>query len=318
MMPRDIAVILVTWNVRDLVLDALRTLIADLESSGLDAGIWVVDNQSSDDTAQAIREMFPSVHVIEAGANLGFGAGNNAAMRALGFKDQPTPNPAAPRAVFLLNPDTRTQAGAIRTLFDALFALPQAGLVGAQLNYEDGGFQHSAFHFPGLLQLLIELYPLPARLHNRLYESSLNGRYPRALYQAGKPFPVDHPLGATMLLRREVIEQTGMFDEQFFMYCEEIDWALRIQQAGWQAYTVPNARIDHLEARSSTQVRPRSLVNLWTSRFKLFRKHYPAWKQALALRLVRIGMRLKLRDGTITPEVREAYQRIVALSYEQS
>ncbi|MFN8419381.1 MAG: glycosyltransferase family 2 protein [Anaerolineae bacterium] len=317
-MPRDLAVILVTWNVRDLVLDALRTLIADLESSGLDTGVWVVDNQSSDGTAQAIREAFPSVNVIEADANLGFGAGNNAAIRALGFRDQPTPNPDGPRAVFLLNPDTRTQSGAIRTLYDALFALPQAGLVGAQLSYEDGGFQHSAFHFPGLLQLLIELYPLPARLHNRLYESSLNGRYPRALYQVGKPFPVDHPLGATMMLRREVIEQTGIFDEQFFMYCEEIDWALRIQQAGWRAFAVPNARIDHLEARSSTQVRPRSLVNLWTSRFKLFRKHYPAWKRTLALLLVRIGMRLKLWDATITPEVREAYQRIVALSYEKS
>jgi GT2 family glycosyltransferase len=61
----------------------------------------------------------------------------------------------------------------------------------------------------------------------------LNGRYSRALYARRTPFPVDHTLGATMLLRREAIEQTGLFDERFFMYCEEIDWSMRIRRAGW-------------------------------------------------------------------------------------
>jgi hypothetical protein len=314
----DLAVILVTWNVRDLIVDALRTLLADIASSNLHTGVWVVDNQSSDNTVEAVRTTFPSVHILEAGANLGFAAGNNLALRQLGFRDQPTPNAAGPRAVFLLNPDTRTQQGAIQALYDALFSLPRAGSVGARLNYEDGTLQHSAFRFPGLWQLVLDLYPLPARLRARLYDSAINGRYSRHNYDGKQPFAIDYPLGATMMLRREVIEQTGMFDEQFFMYCEEIDWSLRIKQAGWNAYCVPAARIEHLEARSSAQVRPRSLLNLWTSRLKLYRKHYPAWKLALALSLVHLGIKLKLHDASLTPELRNAYQQIIALSRQNS
>jgi N-acetylglucosaminyl-diphospho-decaprenol L-rhamnosyltransferase len=316
----DLAVIVVTWNVRALVLDAIRTLNQDLAASGLNAQVWISDNQSSDDTLEAIRREFPTTCVIANNSNLGFAAGNNVALRALGFHDQPTPNPNGPRAVFLLNPDTLVQPGAIRVLYDALFRLPKAGLVGANLSYEDGSFQHGAFRFPGLAQLVIELFPTPGRF----YESRFNGRYPRELYAGSEPFPVDHTLGATMLLRREVIEQTGLFDEQFHMYCEEIDWSLRIHKAGWQIYTVPTAHITHLEGKSSKQIRPQSTVNLWTSRLKLYKKHYPPFKFAVARQLVQLGMRRRItqisQDSSISPDQQtaliDAYQRIVGLYAE--
>ncbi len=302
----DLAVILVTWNVRRLVLDALRSLYDDLNTTNVTAQVWVVDNASSDGTSDAIRAEFPDVQLVASQKNLGFAAGNNLALRALGFCDQPAPNPAGPRAVFLLNPDTLVQRGAVRALYDALFSLPRAGLAGAQLAYADGGLQHSAFRFPGLVQIVIDLFPVPARL----YESRLNGRYPRALYRGSEPFAVDHTLGATMMLRREVIEQTGLFDEQFFMYCEEIDWSMRIRQAGWQIYVVPQAHITHLESQSAGQIRPTSLVNLWTSRLRLYAKHYnPVWL-AVARQLVRIGMRLQIRKAqqsqTLTAGQKEA------------
>jgi len=316
--PTDLAVISVTWNTRELVLNALRTLYADLAASGLDAAVWIVDNQSADGTPDAIRQQFPQTNVIEAGANLGFAGGNNVAMRALGFTDQPRSAPNAPRAVFLLNPDTLTQAGAIRALYDALFQLPQAGMVGARLYYEDGSFQHSAFHFPGLSQLMLDLFPLPARLYGRLYATRLNGRYPRRLYEENVPFKVDHPLGATMMLRKEVIEQVGLFDEQFFMYCEEVDWCLRIRKVGWEIYTVPTSKLYHLEGRSAIQVKPRSLLNLWTSRIHLYQKHYPTWKLQTAYWLIRVGMRLKIRaferdaslDGALRSALVEACRHV--------
>lgn len=302
----DLAVILVTWNVRDLALNALRSLYDDLHTTNIDAQVCVVDNASSDGTPEAICAEFPSVQLITSKDNLGFAAGNNLALRALGFCDQPTPNPAGPRALFLLNPDTLVQRGAIQALYDALLKLPGAGLVGAQLAYEDGSFQHSAFRFPGLAQIVIDLFPVPARL----YESRLNGRYPRALYSGRKPFAVDHTLGATMMLRREAIEQTGLFDEQFFMYCEEIDWSMRIRQARWEIYVVPTARITHLEGKSTGQIRPTSLVNLWTSRLRLYTKHYSPIKLAAARQLVKIGMRLQIRKArqsrTLTAEQKEA------------
>jgi N-acetylglucosaminyl-diphospho-decaprenol L-rhamnosyltransferase len=289
----DLAVILVAWNVRGLVLDALRSLYSDLHTTNVTAQVWVVDNASSDGTPQAIRAEFPDVQLLASQKNLGFAAGNNLALRALGFCDQPTPNPAGPRAVFLLNPDTLVQHGAVRALYDALFSLPRAGLVGAQLAYADGSLQHSAFRFPGLAQIVIDLFPVPARL----YESRLNGRYPRTLYSGREPFAVDHTLGATMMLRRAVIEQTGLFDEQFFMYCEEIDWSMRIRQAGWQIYVAPEARITHLESQSTGQIRPASLVNLWTSRLRLYSKYYSPVRRAAACQLVRIGLRLQIRKA---------------------
>lgn len=286
----DLAVIIVTWNVRHLVLEALRTLYADLQESGLEADVYVVDSASADGTPQAVAVAFPQVRLLASETNLGFAGGNNHALRAIGFGGS-APAGTLPRAVYLLNPDTLTHPGATRGLYEALFAEDGVGLVGAQLFYEDGSFQHGAFAFPGLRQLWAEFFPLPGRL----IEGRFNGRYPRVLYEAGRPFAVDFTLGATMMLRREVILQTGMFDEGFFMYCEEIDWAWRIQRAGWQVRTVPAAHITHLVGRSTSQERPRSITDLWRSRMLLYRKHYPGWKLWLARRLVMAGVRRRQR-----------------------
>ena len=297
-MPADLAVIIVSWNTRDLTLDALRTLYADLDTNGPDTTeVWVIDNASTDGTADAIREQFPRVKLVISEKNLGFAGGNNHALRLMGFADDQAPHSkgvstyAPPNAVYLLNSDTLTQMGATRALYEALFGLPNAGVVGAQLAYADGSFQHSAFRFPDLSQLIIELFPTPGRF----YESTLNGRYPRSAFLQGDPFPVDHTLGATMMIRREVVQQTGMFDEQYFMYCEEIDWSMRIRAAGWEIYTVPNAHVTHLAGQSTKQIRPQSVINLWKSRMQLFEKHYSPLKLWLARRIIRLGMHRQIR-----------------------
>ncbi len=294
-----LAVVLVTWNVRALALDALRSLYADLEASGLTADVYVVDSASSDGTPAAIAEEFPQVKLIASDENLGFARANNLALRQIMSAPEPPP------AVYLLNPDTITQPGATRALYDALLADPRVGLVGANLSYGDGSFQPGAFGFPGLRQLWVEFFPTPGRM----ILGAFNGRYPQALYERGEPFPVDCVLGATMMLRREVIEQTGMFDEQFFMYCEEIDWAWRIHEAGWGVCCVPSARVTHLSGQSTTQVRPRSVVDLWTSRLLLAKKHYPAWKRLLARGLIAAGMARRAR-ATDDPTLRDAYRTV--------
>lgn len=287
----SLAVVLVTWNVRDLALDALDSLFADLKAHGpAGARVWVVDNASGDGTVDAVARRFPQVNLIAGERNRGFAGGNNIALRAMGFGGRRRAD--LPRAVYLLNPDTLTQPGATATLYRALFAAPDVGLVGARLSYEDGSFQHSAFMFPGLRQLWAEFYPLPGRL----VEGRFNGRYPRKCYDAGRPFAIDFPLGATMMLRREVIEDTGMFDEGFALYCEEIDWAWRIRKAGWRAQCVPAARVTHLVGRSSAQARPESVLKLWRSRMRLYRKHHPRWRNRLARRLMADGLRRRLRQ----------------------
>ncbi|MFN8527267.1 MAG: glycosyltransferase family 2 protein [Anaerolineae bacterium] len=312
----DLAVVIVSWNTRDLVVQAIRSLLEDVSTSGLAVQVWLVDNASTDGTVEAVQTAFPGVKVIASRENLGFVRGNNAALRAIGFDsaDGTVPPADLPRAVYLLNPDTITTSGATRTLYNALMDNPKIGLVGAHLSYEDGSFQHGAFAFPGLRQIWVEFFPTPGRL----IEGRFNGRYPRALYDHGQPFPVDFVLGATMMLKREIIEKTGLFDESFFMYCEEIDWAWRIHKAGWGVSCVPAAHVVHLAGKSTGQVRALSVERLWTSRLHLYEKHQPRWKVWAARRLIAWGMQRKLRAlGVMTPEnqpLAEAYQRVRGLA----
>jgi N-acetylglucosaminyl-diphospho-decaprenol L-rhamnosyltransferase len=279
----DLTVLIVNWNVRDLLRTCLTSVYTDLANSGLDAEVWVVDNASQDGSPEMLRADFPQVRLIVSPSNLGFAGGNNLALRQIGTADPPS-------YAWLLNPDTEVQSGAARTLVNFMENHPEVGVAGARLHYGDGSFQHSAFGFPGLLQILFDLFPLPGRL----YESRINGRYPRAWYEQKVPFPVDHPLGASMMVRWKTTQQVGLFDAEFHMYCEEIDWCMRIKRGGWQIYCVPEAEIIHHEGQSTRQIREDSFENLWQSRRRLYDKHYGPAKRWLAARLVRAGMRHKM------------------------
>jgi len=324
-----LAIIIVNWNVKELLADCLRSVQADLAGSNLAAQIWVVDNASIDGSVELLRRDFPAINLITSRENLGFAGGNNAALRAIGFEQPGLPPETLPAAVLLLNPDTVVHPGALPSLMDFLAQTPAAGIAGAQLVFGDGSFQHGAFGWPGLWQLAIELLPLPGRLLGRLTESRLNGRYPREWYRRGQPFAIGHPLGAAMLVRREAIMQAGLLDEQYHMYVEEVDWSKRITRAGWRAYCVPTALITHFGGQSTGQIKADSFINLWRSRYKFYRKFYHPLKIELARQLVRFGMRRNAtRDrqlaarGQLTPtELNErlaAYRQINNIWQEKS
>ena len=234
----DLALIVVTWNsIRDID-TCLTSALSDLEASGLTFRVIVVDGASTDGTAEYVAQRFPMAELVVSPDNIGFGRCNNLGLTHAGFGTD-----TAPRAAYLLNPDTQTHPGTARALFDVLMSDDKIGLAGARLTYGDGSFQHAAFRFPGLRQIYAEFFATPGRF----IEGGFNGRYPRRLYDAGQPFKVDFVLGATMMLRREVIEKTGMFDAQFFMYCEEIDAQWRLQRQGrcidtYQAIWGPDPR----------------------------------------------------------------------------
>jgi hypothetical protein len=105
-----------------------------------------------------------------------------------------------------------------------------------------------------------------------------------------------------------------MLDQQtFFMYCEEIDWAWRMQKAGWKVQCVPAAHLTHLGGQSTSQAGPQSVINLWTSRLRLFQKHYPAWKRLLARGMVAVGMQRRIRRAQAKSEPAEliaAYEHV--------
>lgn len=264
-------VVIVSYNTRAL----LRACLASLRAGNVET-IRVVDNGSTDGSIEMVRGEFPEVELIVPGSNLGFAAGNNLAIRK-----------SEARFVCLLNPDTVVLDGALEKLVDFLVRHPAAGVAGPQLLNPDGTYQHSAFRFPGLLQAYFDFRPGPPRVLN----SRLNGRYPTG---RSEPFEIDHPLGACMVVRREAIEQAGLLDEDYFMYCEEVDWCWRIRKAGWKIFSVPAARVVHYGGASTSQFREKMYVELFRSRLRLYDRIHGKPVSSAYRRLVRWGVSSEL------------------------
>jgi N-acetylglucosaminyl-diphospho-decaprenol L-rhamnosyltransferase len=311
----SLVIIVVSYNVRDLLRKCLTETLACLaRSSELDATVIVVDNASADGSASMIAAEFPQVRLVPSSANLGFAGGNNLALKALGFREARPVIPEVaetlagghqgfwnrvglapdvlPDMIMLLNPDAEPVGESIGLLARFLADHPKAGGAGPELRYPDGRFQQGAFRFPGLMQLWLDLFPPHPR---RLLDGRLNGRYPRAWYEAGKPFPVDFVLGAALMARREAIQAIGLLDTGYFMYAEEVDWCWRIQRAGWPFYCVPGAVVVHHGGASAQQFREQSFLNLWRSRLRLYEKFYGRMRRALAILLVQLGMQAEMR-----------------------
>jgi N-acetylglucosaminyl-diphospho-decaprenol L-rhamnosyltransferase len=297
-----LAVVIVSWNVRELLASCLRSLFVDLQHSGLEADVWVVDNASADGTPELVADAFSEVHLIASEENLGFAAGNNLALQAI---LRNASRDLRRSVVWLLNPDTEVQPGATVELLNTVNSHASVGVVGAKLLYPDGSLQHGAFRFPGLSQLAFELFPLPARL----YDTRINGRYPRQLYDGEAPFPIGHPLGASMMVRAEAIAEVGLLDEGYRMYCEEIDWCWRMRKAGWRALCAPAAEVIHHAGQSTSQVPVSSFVNLWTSRARLYARHHGAVTWRLARAMARLGMRRRMQAAA--PEMAQACQDVI-------
>jgi N-acetylglucosaminyl-diphospho-decaprenol L-rhamnosyltransferase len=297
----SIGVVIVSFNTCEL----LRGCLDSLRGCALPLRVVVIENASRDESATMVRACFPEVELIALERNVGFAAGTNIGLcclldketRRQGDKEQEvtiSPSPLLPVSlspdyVLLLNPDTIVHQGAIEALAAFLEAHPRVGAVGPRLLNTDGTLQAAAFRFPTLAMTLIDLFPPGEVLPGRLYGSWWHGRYPRERC-AGEPFPIDHPLGACILARRQVVEQVGLLDERFFMYAEEVDWCYRIRAAGWSIWQEPRAQVTHVGGAATGQFRSRMLIELYESRVRFFRKHYSRNFIRWHMRIVRAGM----------------------------
>jgi len=266
----DLSVIIVNWNVRDLLRRCLHSILASLPACQLE--IIVVDNGSTDGSAEMVRMEFPQVHLLANPDNRGFTGANNQGLAV-----------ARGRYVLLLNPDTEVVGDALETLVAFADAHPDVGVVGPQLLNPDGTVQSSRRRFPTLATALLESTWLQPYAPRRLL-----ARY----YVLDRPDDevqdVDWVTGAALMARREAVEQVGPLDEGFFMYSEELDWCRRFRAAGWRVVYLPTARIIHHEGKSSEQVLPARHIHFQTSKIRYFRKyHGPA--AAEVLRLVLLG-----------------------------
>ena len=168
--------------------------------------------------------------------------------------------------MLLLNSDTVVQSGALDSLMQFLEHNPRAGAVGARTFNSDRTLQVSCYPAPTLSR---ELWFLLHLDWLRAY-----GSYDMSIWDPTAPREVDAVLGACLMVRRDVLERTGLLDEGYFMYSEEIDLCYRIRQAGWSIYWVPTSQIVHFGGQSTKQVAPAMFQQLYRSKVRYFRKHY--------------------------------------------
>jgi len=252
-----LSVIIVNWNVRDLLQRALASVYASWDGKpGLE--IIVVDNASHDGSVAMLRADFPEVVVIANTENRGFPGGNNQGLAA-----------ATGDFLLLLNPDTEIIADALPRMVKYLQAHPDVGMVGPQLLNPDGSVQSSRRHFPTLPVLFLESTWLEKLAPRKLLRYYYAQEQPDDLVQN-----VDWITGAAMLTRRETFTQVGGMDEGFFMYSEELDWCRRIREAGWRVVYFPEARIVHHEGKSSEQVVAARHIYFQSSKVRYTRKYH--------------------------------------------
>jgi len=249
----DLSVVIVALNGRDMTLDCLGTIGG--AAGGLEHEIILVDNGSSDGTADAAAEALPVLRVIRNADNRGYGPAANQGMRA-----------AAGRVIALVNNDTRLPKGSLRSLAEFLDRTPACAVVGPQLLHEDGRPQHSFDVEPGLATELL----------NKSLLRRLNPRqYPSRLQERAGPFEVDNLVGACFVTRRSVAEDLGGFDETFFYLYEETDYCRRARDRGLKVMVLPSVKITHLQGQTRRAARVRAKIEQARSRFAYFKKHRP-------------------------------------------
>jgi GT2 family glycosyltransferase len=300
-----LAVVIVSWNVRDLLRKCLTSLLQDAQRSEIDTRVIVVDSASQDGSAGMVSAEFPALDLIACQENIGFVQGNNLAFKRLGIdgrrmtddEDDSFINRQSEiqnlQYVWLLNPDTEIRPGAIQTLIQFMQQRPRCGLCGPKLLNPDGTLQHGAFAFPGLVQLALETQPRLWRFRG----TRLDGRYSPEQYARGVPFRIGHPLGAAMFARAEAVRQVGPLDAGFEMYAEEVDWAMRMKRAGWERWCVPGATVVHYGGASSGQVSERAERIKWRSRQRYYAKYYSPLKLWLAMQLTPKAYRTKISNA---------------------
>jgi hypothetical protein len=262
----DISIIAVTFNTKRVVLDCLASIFETIKEMSFE--VWVVDNNSTDGTVEAIRERYPGVNIIPNKENLGFAAANNQAFRQMNG-----------RYALLLNADTVLTNGAVKELYDFMEANPEAGMACGQLLNQDGSKQNSIANFPTLLTL---------SCNETVLRILMPKRFPSKRREYVSPLKVDSCIGACLMVRKEAMDDIGFFDERYFFFLEETDWAYRMRLSSWGVYFVPRAEIFHAQGKTVGNSL-NSRIMFYRSRYIFLKKwhpySYPLFYSVVLLRL---------------------------------
>ncbi|MFN8531912.1 MAG: glycosyltransferase family 2 protein [Anaerolineae bacterium] len=297
LMTTDLGIVILNWNTRDLLRKCLQTVQASTGNCTM--RVVVVDNASTDGSADMVASEFPSILLIRNTENIGYPAGNNVGLQALGYRGAGDVDADAPRYALLLNPDTEVPPDGLCAMVDWMDNRPDIGAAGCKLVLPDGSLDKacrrgfptplvSLYHFSGLSKL----FPNSPRF----------ARYTMSYLDPDQEAEVDSVVGAYMQIRRDAIRQVGLLDDTFFMYGEDIDWAFRIKEAGWKIVYHPQVVVKHVKRAASRQSK-RAQFEFWRAMLIFYRKHYRSTTPILLHLIILTGLLIK-GGRNLWPEVR--------------
>jgi N-acetylglucosaminyl-diphospho-decaprenol L-rhamnosyltransferase len=278
----DLGIVIVNYNVRDLLRDCLESIYDSRGDLGFE--VCVVDNGSTDGSADMVADEFPQVRLIRS-QNRGYAAGNNLGLREFGFGDEgpakryqereepdcSSPGSSVPRFALLLNPDTILPPSALADMQAFMEDHPHAAVAGPRLVREDGSLDRAcrrSFPTPEVacyrLSGLSRLFPKSRRF----------GRYNLTYLPPDVTTEVDSVVGAFMLIRSEALAQVGLMDEQYFMYAEDLDLCYRVKQQGWQVWYNAGVTVLHYKGQSSRQRSSLSNLHFYQTMRLFHDKHF--------------------------------------------
>ncbi len=238
--------------------------------------VIVIDNASDDGSVEMVKEKFPQARLIVNSENLGFAKACNQGISISGG-----------RYLFLLNPDSELTPGTFERIVDFMESHPDVGIGGCYLYYPDGRSQPSFYRFTTLTNALGRAW----LLHFLLPRNSLTAPFFTDYLTPRRP--VQRVCGGAMVVRREVVDQVGRFDESFFLYSEDEELCLRAAKEGWGIAPVPHTQVIHHHDQSGKKNIRQAIYSSYRSQLLLYRKYHPLYKTVL-LRLIQfIGLAVR-------------------------
>jgi len=261
-----VSIVIASWNARELLIGCLRS-IGSAEPS-LRYQVIVVDNGSTDGSAEAITQLYPETTLIRNPVNKGYAGATNQGIAA-----------ATAEYLLLLNNDTEIRPGAISYLADFMDRNPDVGVASCHTIYPDGGLQYPARCFPGIRETLLD-----GLCFGRLLPRGLRARLMRGGYwDHGQDAVVDWLIGSALMIRTSAAAEVGGLSEELFMYGEDMEYSHRMRCAGWLTAFTPGAQIVHFG--SSTSRRKMADVRQHMTFAKYF--YYRRWHGPVACAVFR-------------------------------
>lgn len=270
----DISIVIVNYNVEHFLKQCLQSVFA--AKGGLNLEVWVVDNNSVDGSVKMVKDLFPEVKLIVNTENLGFSRANNLAMEKANGKYQ-----------LILNPDTVLEQDTLQLCFDFMENTPLSGAVGVKMIDGEGKYLPESKR--GLPTPTVALYKMT--MLNKLFPNSKTfGRYHLGYLSPDEINEVDVLSGAFMFIRSSVLESIGYFDEQYFMYGEDIDLSYRITQAGYKNYYFPETTIIHYKGESTKKKTFNYVRTFYNAMIIFARTHYQGSSQKWLVGLISLAI----------------------------